>query len=532
MRNFRCLILLLPAVLTSIGNAQDVTTARIARGLKGLSDSEWTLLSQGRAPEAYEIVKGDTLYDISKRLFGDAKYWPKIWAINNKNILNPHLIYPGNRVLFYPGDGSTLPTLGIQEGSAGEIVAGSGADSSANEHFVGGAEAQERVASWKPKGRSKEWKKLPRQPWEFSEANLPKDAAIDPDGFDRRSKIRFSKGTGMDLPAIAASEPIASLGTIKASRSQATYLFIGDTVFIDPKSELQVGESYAIVAEPTSLKAKLSGRSVLSYPIIGRVKVVGVKDGLFIGSLQSVVHYLPRGASLTKLPERYASDNPLIPSPTPVESSAMTDRELMGTGSIAQHKYIFFDRGADDGVRPGMVFRVFQHDDPKDNRKITDADYLVTADAMVTQVSERACLAVVIKSNLEFNEQDRAVLLTDVTDVLPQKNMREKKLGISAKSEIESIENNDVVGGGPGPKEASEIEQLERWQKNKAPVVEEHQDVSSAPVPPPAAPEPAPVPSEPEASKNDVSAIPQDSGEPLPPLPNDAGLPEEQLLNQ
>src|SRR4051794_1212948 len=55
----------------------------LAKHLKPILDEDWKNIAGPRIVEKYSIVQGDTLFDISKRLFGDAKYWPKIWAINN-----------------------------------------------------------------------------------------------------------------------------------------------------------------------------------------------------------------------------------------------------------------------------------------------------------------------------------------------------------------------------------------------------------------------------------------------------------------
>lgn len=60
------------------------------------------LADQGSGPSVYIVKKGDTLWGLSDRFMKDPYYWPDLWARNPENIVNPHFIYPGQRLRLYP----------------------------------------------------------------------------------------------------------------------------------------------------------------------------------------------------------------------------------------------------------------------------------------------------------------------------------------------------------------------------------------------------------------------------------------------
>jgi nucleoid-associated protein YgaU len=59
----------------------------------------------GSGAQTYTIEKGDTLSAISKRFYGKAKFWPKIFEANRDTIENADKIFPGQVI--------TLPQIDI-----------------------------------------------------------------------------------------------------------------------------------------------------------------------------------------------------------------------------------------------------------------------------------------------------------------------------------------------------------------------------------------------------------------------------------
>ena len=52
----------------------------------------------------YTIQKGDTLWDLSEHFLDSPWVWPDLWE-KNRDISNPHWIYPGNRIRIYNREG-------------------------------------------------------------------------------------------------------------------------------------------------------------------------------------------------------------------------------------------------------------------------------------------------------------------------------------------------------------------------------------------------------------------------------------------
>lgn len=77
------------------------------------SEERWSRLTSDRPVDVFEVQPGNTLEFISRTLFGEAQFWPKIWALNHAQISNPHKIYPGQKIYFYPATQTELPAVDL-----------------------------------------------------------------------------------------------------------------------------------------------------------------------------------------------------------------------------------------------------------------------------------------------------------------------------------------------------------------------------------------------------------------------------------
>jgi hypothetical protein len=136
----------------------------------------------------------------------------------------------------------------------------------------------------------------------------------------------------------------------------------------------------------------------------------------------------------------------------------------MSASAFGQHQQVFIDRGTDDGIQPGMVFRVYQHNDPGTGKKMTSSDYIISADVMVAQVSARFASALVIRSLVQLNQGETGILLTDVSDVQKIRGVREKSIEGNKEKPLDRLDDLDVSGG-LGKDEAKELRELEKFKE-------------------------------------------------------------------
>lgn len=57
----------------------------------------------------YRVIKGDSLWKIAARAYGDPTRWPQIYAANRDIIRDPHLIFPDQRFIIPQDDPVTQP---------------------------------------------------------------------------------------------------------------------------------------------------------------------------------------------------------------------------------------------------------------------------------------------------------------------------------------------------------------------------------------------------------------------------------------
>lgn len=98
-----------------ISAAQRDTAKQVAQ--KGIPLSELA----ANAPDSYTVKRGDTLWAISKLFLKSPWRWPELWGMNLNDIKNPHLIYPGQRLVLERNNGMATLRVGGASGTNNDL---------------------------------------------------------------------------------------------------------------------------------------------------------------------------------------------------------------------------------------------------------------------------------------------------------------------------------------------------------------------------------------------------------------------------
>jgi hypothetical protein len=494
------------------------------------------LLGPGLAYPAYRQIKvGDTLTQIAESNYGNWVKWKDLWNLNRENIPNPDLIYPGQRLRLLTDEELAL-------------FVKNDADVSGLPGFKHASDADPEVTTASRGRRGQEWRLLPTQSWERFVFRT--DPAVDADGFDRRSRIAVRVADKTTANVTIASDRIPILGEITNARTEYARLFLGDQAFIRPDEPLQVGTTYSVTSGPQKIVSNRDGRVGFGYDLMGKLKIIGVRDGVFIGIVTSLYYPILRHHLLIPEVKDYVFPTAVV-APTPLSASIVVP-EGARDDLLGQQKIILLDVGTADGVKPGMIFRHYLHVDPHNQEAISAKDFLIEAEVQVLSTQDKFSVGIILASKGIMHFGDDLVALTDLADFEKNQGLQTILQDSAKPSTVDDLDQMDA-NDGLGEKENHDLRQLEKWSKpipetSVSPIssdeimrVDTHDhpkqtfDIGKEPAPndgsskPETAPNPTPVPlPTPEPTVVTPSPTPVvPEGTPIPPAPE--STPDPQL---
>ena len=320
---------------------------------------------QGREGRIHVVRTGDTLWDVSNAYLGTPWVWPSIWQ-DNRNIENPHLIYPRDHIWITPWE---MRKVTPQEAEA--LLAGTPATAP--------VPLAESMPAATPEASSAE-------PGLMSQA-LP--------------AIRVSDHERIGL---LSSETVDAAASIVANTSPRLMISQQDEIWIGlADGETKPGDQFTVYRVEDEVRDFDSGR-MLGYHVelLGWVEVLETRD-------ESSLAVVRRSASEMQIGDR------LMPRREPVGEIAVRDEPSDVEGRISflpQRRtamgtldYVYLNRGVEDGLGVGSALEVYRkgfpaHDTVRDTRvQVSDR---VVANLLVVRAEAEASVALVRRTEEEL----------------------------------------------------------------------------------------------------------------------------------
>ena len=316
------------------------------------------------APERYTVKKGDTLWDIANRYLSDPWRWPEIWQANQQ-VRNPHLIYPGDKLLLCHIEQRAV--VAVDEGGGCEQVLAN----MSNKASVSGGSGNDKL---NPQVRIEDLNlAIPAIPLKDIRAYLSDSRVFGADDFTKAPYV-------------------LSAGGKKVLAGQ------GDTVYVRGK-DLPLGESFGLYRKgiryddpETKEYLGFEGEDVAA----GRI--TALRDDVATFEIARNTQEVRIGDRLFATESRAVT--PIFYPSTPEGVKAGRIIRIMGSlvnGGL--NSVIVLNRGERDGVKQGNTFALYQR-----GAVVTDR----VKEELIRLPSERAGLAMVFRT---FDKVSYAIVL-------------------------------------------------------------------------------------------------------------------------
>jgi len=336
-------------------------------------------------PDTYTIRSGDTLWDLSGRFLNNPWYWPKIWSYNPE-ISNPHWIYPGNVLRFYPsGDEGPTRVEPLDQGIA-----------AVEEELEPVRELEDFSRADMKEGPSADEQDMVAVSGPYKVGYVP-------------PRARMARRETFVTP-----RELAESGAISAAFEEKLMLSNLDRAYarFENQAEVRPGETYLVFKTDRAIYHPVT-KELWGYQssILGAARVVAVDDRAATLVITETLAPIERGAKLGPWTQKLLRPVPRKPNQHALDGRIIASQMDVVT-QVGEHHVVFVDRGEADGVEEGNVFTVVRSGDlygldpyaaPWDpNLPPEDV-----GDLLVIDVKERASAALVTRSLRELVIGDR-----------------------------------------------------------------------------------------------------------------------------
>jgi hypothetical protein len=285
-------------------------------------DEEKPLELADNPPDRYVVVKGDTLWGISKRYLKSPWRWPDLWGMNKDEVKNPHRIYPGN-VLILDLSGAT-PRLRMEgEAGPGGVVA------AARGTGVGS------TVKLTPKIRTEQIDAapIPSIPSTAIEPFLNRPLVVDASQFNEGPRIVAAQ----ENRVVMGAGDTAFVKGLKADSPLVWQVYRASKPLVDPGTKEVLGYEVIYLGD---VRVREFGETTTVRILRARQEIT-VGDRLVLAPPSDVLAYVPHAAAAN-------ATGTVISAPETVISE------------IGQQQVIVLNRGAREGVEVGNVYALYR----------------------------------------------------------------------------------------------------------------------------------------------------------------------------
>lgn len=245
----------------------------------------------------YTVKKGDTLWDISNRYFNTHWRWPQIWS-ENQQIMNPHRIFPGERLRLF--------------------------------HEV----------------------------WEDSRTPEPPEASPPLPVVENRYYV-YSPIHRIGFIAPQRLAVFGEIALVKGDRNlEKTILGQDETIYVrtSPAYLLQAGNVFSVYRPPTAVNDPETGELIgYQYYKTGLIRIIETRPEFAVAKIEKAF----RSVMVDDVLLPYDAISPriqLIPATTGVSGKiilAEENTEMLGDNAVA-----FINKGTQNGIQKGQTYAI------------------------------------------------------------------------------------------------------------------------------------------------------------------------------
>jgi hypothetical protein len=303
----------------------------------------------------YTIQKGDTLWDLSQKFSDSPWQWPDLWR-ENKQLSNPHWIYPGERIRLY-----------LKEGTGS-----------------------------------------------IAENKIIKQKIHQIESTKKQVYYYYSK---IDQAGFIKSDAVKPSGTILKVKDKKVMINEGDIIYIREEGGIPLpeGKKYYIYRTMKPVRAQnLTPYPGVQHYFTGVVEIVSKEAGFAVGKV--IKSY--RAINLYDLVMPYEPIKPQIALTESIKGLKGTiilseeHKAMIGENDIA-----FIDKGTKDGIQPGQRYSIFYQEKEKISANSSQAVLLPPVQyGMLLVLRTEKDTSTILITNSEKSAQDGAGICYPLDD--------------------------------------------------------------------------------------------------------------------